>query len=114
MAFQAHEQIADTLTDAIALALRELDKMPRWTQAKHALFDRIAAMAKEAGYLQFQGHSRAYLLTRKGSACLYDVPLQQLGALRPWRGQRVRLICAGALNGYSDRIYLAHPVPSLP
>lgn len=111
MPFQLQDQVPDLLPDAIGTALRELDQMPRWTQAKHDLFKQIVAMAQAAGYLAFPGHYRTYQLTRKGSVCLYDVPQQQRGALRRWVGQRVRLICTGAPNGYGERFYLAHPVP---
>lgn len=70
--------------------------------------------ALDQGFMPFSGDSRDYLLERKGTSCLFDVPLHSRGALKWFAGQRVRLICAGAWDQYSGRYYLVNVVATEP
>jgi hypothetical protein len=104
------KQIPDSIDDEIGRCLRSFDAIDRWTAQKHALFGQFELLAKQAGYHCFTGDCRDYYLTRKGQRCLYDVPLKQRGALAKFAGRRIRLVCGGSLNPYSDRIYYASVV----
>jgi len=104
------KQIPDSIDDEIGRCLRSFDAIDRWTAQKHALFGQFELLAKQAGYHCFTGDCRDYYLTRKGQRCLYDIPIKQRGALAKFAGRRIRLVCGGSLNPYSDRIYYASVV----
>ena len=104
------KQLTDAIDDEIGRCLRSFDAIHRWTAQKHALFGQFELLAKQAGYHCFTGDCRDYYLTRKGQRCLYDVPIKQRGALAKFAGRRIRLVCGGSLNPYSDRIYYASVV----
>jgi hypothetical protein len=110
MGLKIHDQIEDSLDDAVGLCLRQLHANQTWTAAKIELFVQLMALTKRERYLQFTGDYRDYHLERKGQSCLYDVPLGQRGALKKFRGKRVRLICAGAWDQYAGRFFLAKVV----
>ena len=110
MGLKLEDQIADYLEDDAGLCLRELHANRTWTTMKRHLFEKLMDIAKREHYLRFTGDYRDYHLERKGQSCLYDVPLDQRGALKKFRGMRVRLICAGGWDPYSGRFFLAKPV----
>ena len=114
VAFTLQQQLSDDVDDAIGSQLRAFHAVPSWTQDKHALYWAMESAALDQGYMPFSGDSRDYLLERKGSSCLFDVPLHARGALKWFAGQRVRLICAGAWDQYSGRYYLVNVVASEP
>ncbi len=110
MALKHETNIPDDLPDAIGDCLRRLNAMPTWTRAKHDLFDEFDRLARTRGYLQFTGDCRDYLLQRKGEHALFVIPRGQRGALARFAGKRVRLVCGGGWNPYSDRVFYARPV----
>ncbi len=110
MAFDVDDQIEDFLEDEVGLCLRNLHAIETWTAQKVKLFDLLEDLTKRGRYFSFTGDYRDYHLERKGQSCLYDVPMSQRGALKIFRGKRVRLICAGAWNQYAGRFFLAKPV----
>jgi len=71
---------------------------------------RIEAKAIEQGYKKFSGGFRTYLLQARGYHSLLNVPADQKGALAPFRGKRIRLICIDYGNNVSSRIYVAKSI----
>jgi len=107
MPLKVEDQISDCLTDDVGLLLRELHAIANWPAKKNQLFEHLMLVTKRERYFRFAGDHRDYHLVRKGQSCLYDIPLNQLGALRRFRGHRIRLICAGAWDQYAGRFFLA-------
>ena len=110
MAFQPQDQLTDSLDDDVGKCLHRLHAIPTWTAEKVYLFEELLRICKRQSYLRFTGDYRDYHLERKGQSCLYDVPLNQRGALEKFRGHRVRLICEGAWNQYAGRHFLVKSV----
>lgn len=110
MALSHDKQIPDDIYDDVGILLRELVAIPTWTAVKHALYSQFEELVTRKSYLAFTGDCRDYHLERKGQSCLYDVPLNQRGALAKFAGKRVRLVCGGSYNPYSDRFYFAKQV----
>jgi endogenous inhibitor of DNA gyrase (YacG/DUF329 family) len=106
MALKFENQIRDDLNDDVGRCLRALHAHPTWTAAKVAAFKHLEEVAAQEGYLRFTGDFRSYHLERKGESCLYDIPMTQRGALQPFCGKRVRLICAGGWDPYAGRYFL--------
>ena len=103
-------QVPDDIHDDVGIMLRNLRAIPNWTDAKHAIYAEFERLVKSREYLFFTGDCRDYHLERKGQSCLYDVPLNQRGALAKFAGKRVRLVCGGSYNPYSGRFYFAEQV----
>ncbi|NDE34900.1 MAG: hypothetical protein EBY15_11085 [Gammaproteobacteria bacterium] len=99
--------IPDDLDDVLGGLLRRLNTMPTWTNEKMTLYGEIEAEAKKLKYKLFKGDCRRYHIQRKGDHGLFDVPMDMRGALAPFRGKRIRLICAGSWDQYSGRYFLA-------
>ena len=76
-----------------------------WNSNCAVLFERLEKILSKKKYKKFIGDFRTYHLTRKGQSCLYDIPANQLGFLKPYRGKRVRLVCRGAWDQYSRKHY---------
>ena len=110
MGLKVHDQIDDSIDDEVSLCLRKLHANPTWTAEKIQLFKQLMALTKRERYMRFTGDYRDYHLERKGQSCLYDVPLDQRGALKKFRGKRIRLICEGAWDQYAGRFFLAKAV----
>ena len=107
MALKLTDQMADEIDDEVGLCLRELIAIPTWTGDKHLLFAKLDRLVEGESYLRFRGDYRDYHLERKGQSCLFDIPENQRGALQKFRGQRIRLICAGRWDPYSGRLFYA-------
>ena len=114
MTLKVHDQIEDSLDDEVGLCLRKLHANQTWTAVKIKLFEQLIALTKRGRYFRFTGDYRDYHLERKGQSCMYEVPLDQRGALKKFRGKRIRLICEGAWNQYAGRFFLAKVVPMEP
>ena len=112
MTLHLDNQIPDTINDEIGICLRQLHAIPQWTKEKVKIFLKFETLANRENYMSFFADRRDYHLQRKGQSCLYDVPLDQRGALKRFSGMRIRLVCGGSLNPYSDRIYFAKNVIS--
>lgn len=110
MGLELIDQIEDSLEDEIGPCLRRLHATPTWTTVKSQLFEQLMCLTKRERYMRFTGDFRDYHLERKGQSCLYDVPLGQRGALKKFRGKRIRLICEGAWDQYAGRFFLAKVV----
>lgn len=100
----------DDLDDELGVLLRRLNEISSWKKEKHDAYDEIRRLAKKRKYKFFKGHCRTYHLQRKGDHGLYDVPLNKRGALSEFRGKRIRIVCGGAWDGYSDRWYFAKAI----
>lgn len=107
MPLLASQQLADDIDDPIGRLLRDLGKLPRWTNKKYAIFAEFVTLARETGYILFTGDFRDYHIEHKGSHCLYDIPKTQRGALRVFAGHRVRLVCVGKSDGRAGRHFFA-------
>jgi hypothetical protein len=114
MTLKVHDQIEDSLDDEVGLCLRKLHANQTWTAVKIKLFEQLMALTKRGRYFRFTGDYRDYHLERKGQSCMYEVPLDQRGALKKFRGKRIRLICEGAWDQYAGRFFLAKVVPMEP
>jgi hypothetical protein len=106
------DKIDDDIDDELGRLLRQLRTMPTWTDEKKRLFKEASEVASRENYLRFTGDFRDYNVVRNGDSCLYDVPPTQRGALAAFRGERVRLICAGRTDRHTGRVFLAKPVKS--
>jgi len=104
-------QLADNLYDEISGIVLTMATKKTWNANCAVLFERLDKILSKKKYKTFSGDCRTYHLTRKGQSCLYDVPSNQLGYLIPYRNQRVRLVCLGGWNAYSDRIFSVAVVP---
>ncbi len=104
------KQIPDDLSDDVGQCLRRLHALPRWTAQKFEVYKEFEQLAERHCYLTFVADYRDYYLERKGQSCLYDVPKTQRGALAKLAGKRIRLVCGGAYNPYSRRLFFAKEV----
>jgi hypothetical protein len=100
----------DDLDDVLGDLLRRLNTMPTWTKEKIDLYGEVETEAKKQKYKLFKGDCRRYHIQRKGDHGLFDVPIGKRGALAPFQGKRIRLICAGSWDQYSGRFYFAKPI----
>jgi hypothetical protein len=107
VAFRKEEQLPVASGSEIRDLIHSIGQVPGWTKKKEALYVRLLALMKANRYKCFSGHYLTYHLTRKGQACVYEVPQNQRGALREFAGRRVLLVCAGGWDGYGGRIYYA-------
>jgi hypothetical protein len=112
MALKLEDQMPDELDDQVGLCLREMRSIPTWTTRKFELFAKFKRLAKIKRYLLFTADVRDYQLYGSGKSCLFDVPINQRGALKKFAGKRIRLVCGGKSNRYSGRFYYAKPVDS--
>jgi hypothetical protein len=110
MPLDPDRKLPDEIPDAAGMLLRSLNRIPTWTGKKFELFAEFERLAKRERYLKFKADRRDYHLERKGDHCLYDVPIDRRGALKRLAGQRIRLVCGGSLNPYSDRIFFAKKI----
>lgn len=110
MALLLENQIQDEIPDAVGKCLEELRKIPTWTKKKIELFAAFESMAKREKYLHFTGDFRDYHLQTKGQHCLYDVPVNQRGALKVFAGKRIRLVCGSKSNRIEGRYFYAKKI----
>ena len=105
------DQLTDNLYDEISGIVLKMASKKTWDASCADMFEKLEKILTKKKYKTFSGDCRTYHLTRKGQSCLYDVPSNQRGYLIPYRNQRVRLVCLGGWNAYSDRIYSVAVVP---
>ena len=110
MAIKQENKFHDLLDDEVGLCLREMMSFPTWVKAKFELFERFRRLAKKERYFLFTADVRDYKVSGSGVSCLYQVPSNQRGALRRFRGKYIRLVCGGKSNRCSGRFYYAKPV----
>jgi len=110
--FDLSDVIADTVEDEIQPLLQKLQSRKGWNaQAKKDL-DNLVALLRQKKYITFVGHPDKYHLYPIGDSCLYDVSTFKRGALVPFRGKRVRIVCVG--SGRFDRMLMAGVVGTTP
>jgi hypothetical protein len=110
MALDSTYRFPDNLSDEIGALLREMRSLPTWTAQKYEVFAEFESLARKKGYLRFTADVRDYRLSGSGNSCLYQVPLNQRGALSQFAGKFIRVVCGGRTNRYSGRVYYAKPV----
>ena len=110
MGLKVEDQVEDLFQDEVGRCLRELHRHRTWTSEKLRLYDELMRLVQTNGYLSFKGDFRDYHLERKAQSCIYVVPQDQRGALQRFKGNRIRLICAGATDRYAGRVFLANTV----
>lgn len=110
MAIDDAYRYPDNLADEVGVVLRELRSLPTWTAHKYQVFAQFERLAHQNGYLKFTADMRDYRLSGSGNSCLYQVPLNQKGALGVYAGKFIRVVCGGRTNRYSGRVYYAKPV----
>jgi len=110
MAIDDPYRYPDNLDDEIGRVLREMRSMPTWTARKFEVFAEFERLARKKGYLHFTADVRDYRISGSGNSCLYQVPLNQRGALSAFAGKFIRVVCGGKSNRYSGRHYYAKPV----
>ena len=110
--FDLSEQLIDNIKDDVRTLLKSLDKRTCWNAEAKQSLNNLIKLLKKKKYISFIGHPNRYHLTRIGSSCLYDVPTYRKGALAPFRGKRVRLVCIS--SGRYDRQLMAGVVGDTP
>ena len=105
------DQIADNLYDEISGIVLTMAAKKTWDASCADMFEKLEKILSKKKCKKFVDDFRTYHLTRKGQSCLYDIPANQLGFLKPYRGKRVRLVCRGAWDQYGRRYYSVAVVP---
>jgi hypothetical protein len=106
------DKIKDNLKDKISKVTAKMMAKKTWDGECKTLFELLEKELTIQKHKEFIGDCRYYHLTKKGQACLYDVPVDQRGYLAEYRGKRIRLICMGSINAYSERFYQVSVVSS--
>jgi hypothetical protein len=99
------DKIEDNLGDEISVICAKMTAKNTWNKESVQLFTDLEKLLSAKKYKEFAGDWRRHHLTRKGESCLFDVPTDQRGFLEKYRGKRIRLVCMGGWNAYSDRWY---------
>jgi hypothetical protein len=107
MKLRKENQIPDNIDDVIGNCLQRLHAIPTWTSAKHLIHEELKNLLSAENYITFTAEYRDYHLARTGQSCLYDVPPDQHGPLGIFAGKRIRLVCGGAANAYTAKLYFA-------
>lgn len=110
--FDLSEKLQDNIKDDVRPFLKILDARTSWNEEAKQSLSKLIALLKKKKYISFIGHPNRYHLTRIGSSCLYDVPTFRKGALTPFRGKRVRIVCIS--SGRYDRQLWAGVVGDTP
>ena len=103
MALLIEMKIDDNINDADGVLLRELNAIKGWKKEKHLLYKEWESILSTSKYIMFKVDFRDYHLKLKGDCCLYDVPLNQLGGLKAFRGKRIRLVCGNSWDSSQSR-----------
>ena len=102
----------DDLADDISVILSAIASEASWTKKKAQLKAELLDLLADRKYISFTGCPHRYGISRVGESYLLDVPLYQQGALKPFRGKRVRLVCVR--SGRYKRGYSAGVVADTP
>lgn len=104
--------LPDTASDEIGRILAQAAAIKTMTKVKRDLIAQAVGVMESAGYVSIRGTYQSYNLSRIGESCQYDVPLDRRGALLPFRGKRVRVVCSEN-TGRNGRVFLAGPAPTV-
>ena len=110
--FDLSDVIIDTIEDDIQPLLQKLKARKGWNAQARIDLDKLEAKLTKKNYITFIGQPSRYHLSCLGDSCLYDVPTFRKGALVPFRGERVRIVCVG--SGRFDRTLMAGTVGTTP
>jgi hypothetical protein len=102
----------DDLADDISVILSAMASEASWTKRKAQLKAELVGLLADRKYISFTGCPHRYGISRVGESYLLDVPLYQQGALKPFRGKRVRFVCVR--SGRYKRGYMAGIVGDTP
>lgn len=83
-----------------------------WTAAKERLRKQMIHQMIINNYIAFVGSSRRYHISQIGASYLTDIAMYKCGALKQFRGKRVRIVCVG--SGRYTRNYMAGTVGDTP
>ncbi len=108
------EKLSDTIDDRIGQFLSNFrayisdssDK-ERWAMRKN-----LRALLKNDGYISFESYSSTYNLSKVGDSCIYNISNKHKGKLKPFAGQRVRVVCIGS-DSHWKRKFAASPIEPL-
>lgn len=103
--FQTEDKLPDPLGDDIGVLIGQLRARTNWGLREQCLRGQLVQRMTERDYICLVGHPRRYHLTLVGESCLYDVPESRRGALKAFRGKRIRLVCVR--SGRFDRGLMA-------
>ena len=101
--------LRDTPNDVIGSLLAKARAIETMTKAKRTLLDSAMEAMKTAKYVSIRGNYQSYGLSRIGHSCQYDIPMDRRGALLPFRGKRVRVVCVEN-TGRNGRVFWAGPI----
>lgn len=93
---KAEDKIPDPRDDYIGTLLEKLSAMATWNSEKWALAAQIKREMLADGYVSFDSFSSSYHLSVVGDSCLFDLSPKHNGKLKPYAGQRVRVVCTGS------------------
>jgi hypothetical protein len=100
--FKADDKIPDPCDDEIGRLISFITLKTAQTLKKKQLVSELGELLDSVGYITFGGDTKDYHLPRVGDSCLYEVPDNRKGNLKPFRGKRIRIICVGS-GTYSQR-----------
>jgi len=96
-------EIGKTLKEYIENPLNKMKK------EKRQILGRLHKESTRQGYVLFEGYSHNFGISRVGDSYIYDVPATKTGNLRPFRNQKIRVICVQSGKNWR-RAYLAGPI----
>ena len=97
--------LPDPLTDSAGILISALQCRTEWGDEQIGVLEQLIDMLGRKRYITFAGHPARYHLTQIGRSCLMDVPANERGHLRAFRGKRIRLVCVSL--GRLDRKLMA-------
>jgi len=106
MSIKPEDKIRETYKGKIGKLLREIEAHATMTASKRELVDRLISTATAMGYETFSAQAGGYKISAIGDSYLYDVPVSKKGALEPFRGSRVRIMCVGS-GSQASRVFMA-------
>ena len=101
-----YQKIPDSYGDQLGKLLEKFAEISTWSQEKHHLFASILKLSETENYYSFSADGNLIGLTALGTSCLLDIPQNQKGNLKIFKGERVRVICISK-NRYSRYNYAA-------
>ena len=110
--FDTTQKLIDNVADEIKELLDSLNARTTWTQRCKIELEQLKKALEVKKYIYLEGHPKRYHLYSIGESCLYDVPVDRRGALTPFRGKRIRLVCVS--SGRYSRLLMAGVVGETP
>lgn len=108
--FEHADTIPDTLSDEVGILLSRIRSLDTMNSEKRQLVEQAVELMGAQKYVGFPGQTQRYFLSRVGDSYLYDVPPNKSGYLKPFVGERVRVVCTGSGTRW-NRHYMAGIVP---